>query len=43
MEVVQTGQPFVSLGRDWLESYYLMLNGPEKTLVLSDTPLIKEV
>ena len=39
IEVVPTGQPFVILGRDWLESYYLLLNGPEKTFVLSQTPL----
>lgn len=39
MEVIQTGQPFVILGRDWLERYYLFLNGPDKTLLLSDTPL----
>ncbi len=39
IEAVPTGQPFVILGRDWLESYYLLLNGPEKNFVLSQTPL----
>jgi predicted aspartyl protease len=39
MEVVQTGQPFVILGRDWLERYYLLLNGPQKTMIFSETPL----
>lgn len=39
MEVVQTEQPFVILGRDWLEHYYLLLNGPEQNFLLSDTPL----
>jgi predicted aspartyl protease len=42
MEVVQTEQPFVILGRDWLQSYYLLLNGPEQTFLLSDTPLTEE-
>jgi predicted aspartyl protease len=37
IEVVPTGQPFVILGRDWLKSYYLLLNGPEETFVLSQT------
>lgn len=41
IEVVPTGQPFIILGRDWLESYYLLLNGPERTFVLSRTPLIE--
>lgn len=39
MEVVQTEQPFIILGRDWLERYYLLLNGPERTFLLSDAPL----
>lgn len=30
MEVVQTEQPFVILGRDWLENQYLLMNGPEQ-------------
>ncbi len=42
MEVVQTEIPFVILGRDWLAHYYLLLNGPERTLLLSDNPLIEE-
>lgn len=42
MEVVPTEQPFVILGRDWLENFYLLLNGPEKTFLLSATPLIEE-
>ena len=41
IEVISTGQPFVILGRDWLESHYLLLNGPEKTFALSPTPLIE--
>ena len=41
IEVVSTGQPFVILGRDWLESHYLLLNGPEKTFALNPTPLIE--
>jgi predicted aspartyl protease len=43
MEVLSTEHPFVILGRDWLEDYYLLLNGPEKTFVLSETPLIEKV
>lgn len=39
MEVVPTEQPFIILGRDWLESYYLLLNGPEQTFLLSALPL----
>ncbi|MBX3058855.1 MAG: retroviral-like aspartic protease [Anaerolineae bacterium] len=39
MQVMVTGLPFVILGRDWLEDYYLLLNGPEQTFLLSDTPL----
>ena len=39
IEVVPTNQPFVILGRDWLEDYYLYLNGPEQTFLLSDVPL----
>ena len=39
IEVVPTQQPFVMLGRDWLEHYYLLLNGPERTFLLSDKPL----
>lgn len=39
MEVVQTEQPFVILGRDWLEQYFLLLNGPERNFVVSGSPL----
>ena len=42
MEVVPTEQPFVVLDRDWLEKYYLLLNGPEQTFLLSDTPLLEK-
>ena len=42
MEVVQTELPFVILGRDWLAHYYLLLNGPDQTLLLSDIPLIED-
>jgi hypothetical protein len=28
MEVVLTPYPFVILGRDWLQDYYLLLDGP---------------
>jgi predicted aspartyl protease len=41
MEVIPTKQPFVILGRDWLETYYLLLNGPEQTFLLSETPLLE--
>lgn len=40
MEVVPGKHPFVILGRDWLEPYYLLLNGPQKLFVLSQTPLV---
>lgn len=39
MEVVLTHLPFVLLGRDWLQHYYLLLNGPEQQFRLSDKPL----
>jgi hypothetical protein len=41
MQVMVTGLPFVILGRDWLEDYYLLLNGPEQTILLSDTPVLE--
>lgn len=41
MEIVSTEQSFIILGRDWLEDYYLLLNGPEQTFLLSDTPLLE--
>lgn len=39
MEVIPTELPLVVLGRDWLQSYYLLLNGPEQTLEISSAPL----
>jgi predicted aspartyl protease len=39
LEVVQTEQSFVVLGRDWLQEYYLLLNGPEQHFWLSQSPL----
>ena len=39
MEVILTHLPFVILGRDWLQNYYLCLNGPDHQLHLSNTPL----
>lgn len=41
IEVVPTEQPFVILGRDWLAPYYLLLNGPENSFQLSETPLLE--
>jgi predicted aspartyl protease len=40
-EVVLTSLPIVILGRDWLQDYYLLLNGPELSFLLSETPIIK--
>lgn len=40
-EVVLTRHDFVILGRDWLEAYYLLLNGPEQNFVLSATPIVE--
>ena len=42
MEVIQTGLPFAVLGRDWLQDYYLLLNGPARNFQLSATPLSLE-
>jgi predicted aspartyl protease len=42
MEVVSTEQPFVILGRDWLQAYYLLLNGPNQNFLLSQTPILDE-
>jgi len=39
IEVILTHLPFVILGRDWLQNYYLCLNGPDQRLQLSDKPL----
>ena len=38
MEVIQTGLPFAVLGRDWLQDYYLLLNGPGHNFQLSASP-----
>jgi hypothetical protein len=34
MEMVLTPFPFVILGRDWLQNYYMFLNGPEQEFAL---------
>jgi predicted aspartyl protease len=39
LEVVLTAHSFVVLGRDWLQAYYLLLNGPEQHFELSQFPL----
>ncbi len=39
MEVVLTPYPFVILGRDWLQNYYLLLDGPGQQFQLSSKPL----
>jgi len=41
IEVVFTSLEFVVLGRDWLEDYYLLLNGPEQNFLLSSMPIIE--
>lgn len=41
MEVIFTSLDLVVLGRDWLEDYYLLLNGPKRNFVLSKTPIIE--
>lgn len=43
MEVVLTGLPFAVLGRDWLQEYYLLLNGPGQNFLLSETPILEEI
>lgn len=35
IEVMETGLSFAILGRDWLESYYVQLNGPEHSFQIS--------
>ena len=40
LEVILVPFPFVVLGRDWLQAYYLLLNGPEETFIVSATPLM---
>ena len=42
MEVILTRLPFAVLGRDWLQEYYLLLNGPEQNYLLSETPILEE-
>jgi hypothetical protein len=38
-----TGLPFVILGRDWINQYYIHLNGPETWFLVSQTSLpVKE-
>jgi hypothetical protein len=39
MEVVLTPYPFVILGRDWLQGYYVLLDGPGQQFQLSRDPL----
>ncbi len=39
MQVMVTGLPFVILGRDWLNQYYIHLNGPEAAFLVSQTPI----
>jgi hypothetical protein len=39
MEVVLTPYPFVILGRDWLQDYYVLLEGPEQQFELSVEPI----
>jgi hypothetical protein len=41
MEVILTSLGLVVLGRDWLQDYYLLLNGPEQSFLLSSTPIIE--
>ncbi|MEW5986071.1 MAG: retropepsin-like aspartic protease [Chloroflexota bacterium] len=39
MEVVLTPYPFVILGRDWLQDYYVLLDSPGQQFQLSSDPL----
>ncbi len=39
IEVLLTPYPFVILGRDWLQNYYLLLDGPSQQFQLSSAPL----
>lgn len=39
IEVVLTPYPFVILGRDWLQGYYVLLDGPGQQFHLSRDPL----
>ncbi|MBU1662567.1 MAG: retroviral-like aspartic protease family protein [Chloroflexi bacterium] len=40
LEVILTGFDFVVLGRDVLNRFYVLLNGPEFTLEIDTSPLI---
>lgn len=42
MEVILTKLPFAILGRDWLQEYYLLLNGSEQNFRLSETPIMEQ-
>lgn len=39
VEVISTPYPFVILGRDWLQDYYVLLDGPNQQFQLSSVPL----
>jgi hypothetical protein len=39
MEVILTPYPFVILGRDWLQDYYVLLDGPGQQFQVSSNPL----
>jgi hypothetical protein len=39
LEVILTPYPFVILGRDWLQGYYVFLDGPGQQFQLSREPL----
>jgi predicted aspartyl protease len=41
IEVILTSLELVVLGRDWLQDYYLLLNGPEQNFLLSSAPIIE--
>lgn len=43
MEVILVPFPFVIVGRDWLQDFYLLLNGPEQRLLLDDSPILTEM
>lgn len=42
MEVLVTPYPFVILGRDWLNDYYVLLDGPNQQFQISKTPLFDQ-
>ncbi len=41
IETILVPFPFVVLGRDWLQDYYLLLSGPEQQFLISKIPLDK--